>query len=64
PLIISSFLGVGLILTYIYPVKQDKIILLIAVIALTLFLIYAYIFPIPPNGITSQISNINDWFSF
>ncbi|MGZ7160198.1 MAG: class E sortase [Methanobacterium sp.] len=64
PLIISSFLGVGLILTYIYPVKQDKIILLIAVIALTLFLIYAYIFPIPSNGITSQISNINDWFSF
>jgi LPXTG-site transpeptidase (sortase) family protein len=62
PLIICSFLGLGLILTYFYPVNDDKIILLIATIALTLFLTYAYIFPIPPNNITEQISSINSWF--
>jgi len=63
-LFISLFLGLGLILTYFYPVKEDKIIVLIATIALTIFLIYAYLFPIPPNNITSKISNINSWFQF
>ncbi|WP_414469669.1 class E sortase [Methanobacterium sp. ACI-7] len=61
-LFISAFLGIGLLLTYFYPVDSDKIFLLIATVALTLFLIYAYVFPIPPNGITSQLSNINGWF--
>lgn len=64
PLIIGAFLGLGLLLTYIYPVNSDKKFVFIAVITLTLFLIYAYIFPIPPNGITSQISSISDWFNF
>jgi LPXTG-site transpeptidase (sortase) family protein len=63
-LYISLFLGFGLILTYFYPVNDDKIILFIAIVALTLFLIYAYVFPIPPNNITSEISNISDWFDF
>lgn len=61
---ISGFLGLGLILTYLYPVNNDKIILLIAVIALTLFLVYAYLFHIPPNNIEAQISNINNLFEF
>lgn len=64
PLIIVVFLGAGLLLTFFYPVNEDKVILLITVIALTLFLIYAYIFPIPPNNITYQISNISNWFNF
>jgi len=64
PLIISAFLGLGLVLTYIYPVKEDKIILLIAIIALTVFLIYGYLFPIPPDGIVTQISNMSNWFNF
>ena len=63
-LFISLFLGSGLILTYLYPVNDDKIILFITIVALTMFLIYAYLFPIPPNNITSQISNINSWFEF
>jgi len=63
-LLIGIFLGLGLILTYFYPVKDDKIIVLIATIALTIFLIYAYLFPIPPNNITSKISDINSWFQF
>lgn len=61
-LLIGSFLGFGLILTYLYPINSDKIFLLITTVALTMFLTYAYIFPIPPNGITTQISNINGWF--
>lgn len=61
-LFILSFLGFGLFLTYFYPVKSDKIILFTATIALTVFLIYAFIFPIPPNNITEQLSNINNWF--
>ncbi|MEN4006964.1 MAG: class E sortase [Methanobacteriaceae archaeon] len=61
-LFIGLFLGLGLILTYLYSVEDDKIIVLIATIALTLFLIYAYIFPVPPDNITSHISNINSWF--
>ena len=64
PLIISSFLGAGLFLTYFYPIKEDKIIILIAIIALTMFLIYAYIFPIPPDSIAAQISNFSNWFNF
>jgi len=61
---IGLFLGLGLILTYFYQVKDDKIIVLIAIIALTIFLIYAYLFPVPPTNITSMISNINSWFQF
>lgn len=61
-LFIGGFLGFGLLLTYFYPVNDDKIFLFMTVIALTLFLSYAYMFPIPPNNITSQISNINSWF--
>ncbi len=61
---ISGFLGLGLIVTYLYPVNNDKIFLLIAVIALTLFLVFAYLFPIPPNNIEAQISNINNLFNF
>ena len=64
PLIISSFLGLGLLLTYFYPINDDKIFLFIVTVALTLFLIYAYVFPIPPTNIISGISNINSWFDF
>ncbi|MGB9937736.1 MAG: class E sortase [Methanobacterium sp.] len=63
-LFIGAFLGMGLILTYLYPVNSDKLLLFITTVALTVFLIYAYLFPIPPNGIISQLSNINGWFGF
>lgn len=61
-LLISTFLGLGLILTYMYPVNDDKIILFIATAALTLILIYAYIFPIPASNIDSMLSNLNSLF--
>jgi sortase A len=59
-LIILGFLIGGLAVTYMYPVDEDKIILLGAVIALTLFLVCAYVFPVPPDFISSKLSDINN----
>ncbi|MCK9150392.1 class E sortase [Methanobacterium alcaliphilum] len=59
-LIIVGFLLSGLVLTYFYPVQEDKIILLSAVIGCTLFLVLGYLFPIPPDFISSQLSTINN----
>jgi sortase A len=61
-LIILGFLIGGLILTYIYPVEEDKIIVLGAVITLTLFLLAAYLYPVPPDFISSKLSDINNLF--
>lgn len=61
-LIILGFLLCGLALTYFYPVEEDKLILLGAVIGFTLFLILGYLFPIPPDYISSQLTNINNFF--
>lgn len=62
PLLIAGFLGIGLVLSYLYPVKEDKIFILITTIALTLFLLYGYLFPVPGDQISSQISNLSDIF--
>lgn len=61
-LIILGFLIGGLGLTYLYPAEDDKIILLVATIGLTLFLTMGYLFPIPADFISSQLSNINNIF--
>ncbi|MGF7117739.1 class E sortase [Methanobacterium oryzae] len=61
-LFIGLFLIIGLSITYAYPVNDDKIILFIVTIALTVFLVYGYLFPTPPDQITSQISNISKIF--
>lgn len=61
-LFIGLFLGIGLILGYAYPVNEDKIIIFIATIALTMFLIYGYLFPTPPDNIASQLSNLSSFF--
>lgn len=61
-LFIGLFLIIGLSITYAYPVNDDKIILFIVTIALTIFLVYGYLFPTPPDQITSQISNISSIF--
>lgn len=61
-LIIIGFLLGGLGLTYLYPVEEDKIFILLTTIGLTLFLTLGYLFPIPADYISSQISNINNIF--
>jgi len=57
-IIIGFFTG-GSILSFLYPLKGDQYIIFLATITLTAFLILAYIFPIPPDAIESQLT----WFN-
>lgn len=63
-IIILAFLGGGALLSYFYPVKEDRTILFIAVLALTLFLLLGYFFPTPPSYIESNLSSISGFFGF
>lgn len=57
-IIIGFFLG-GSILSFLYPLKEDQYIIFLVTIAITAFLILAYLFPIPPDAIESKLS----WFN-
>lgn len=57
-IIVGFFMG-GMILSFLYPLKEDQYIIFLAIIAITAFLVLAYIFPIPPDAIESQLS----WFN-
>jgi sortase A len=59
-IIIAGFFVGGSILSYLYPIKEDQYIIFLATIAITLFLILGYLFPIPPDAIESQLSWTND----
>lgn len=61
-LLIGAFLGIGLVLSYLYPIKEDRIFIIIATVALTLFLVYGFLFPVPSDQISSQISNLSGLF--
>ncbi len=58
--IILTFLGVGLLLTQFYPIKEDKIYILSFTVGFTIFLILGYFFPTPPEFISSQLINIDE----
>ena len=58
--IILVFLGAGLLLTYFYPIKEDKIYLLSFTLGFTIFLLLGYFFPTPPDFISSQLISIDD----
>jgi sortase A len=60
-ILIGAFFAGGMLLTYFYPVREDRVILFITTIVLVLFLIIGYFFPTPANAIESQLSNINDF---
>jgi LPXTG-site transpeptidase (sortase) family protein len=62
-LIIASLFGGGMLLGTFYPVKEDKILIFMATIALTILLIYAYFFPVPTDGVESLLTNINNFLS-
>jgi hypothetical protein len=49
-----------MILSYVYPIKEDQYILFIATIAITILLIYAFLFPSPPDAIESKLAWVND----
>lgn len=60
PWIIVGFLAVGTILSYIYPVKEERLIILLVAVVLTLLLIVGYFFPVPTDGIESFLSQANN----
>lgn len=62
-IIILSFMAVGAILSFFYPVKEDKAIIFLVVLALTFFLVLGYFFPVPPDGLESNISRVSDFLS-
>lgn len=61
-LFILIFFAFGLILDYTYPVQEDKIVLFATTVALTVFLLFAYLFPLPADQVTSYLSNISSFF--
>jgi len=54
-----GFLAIGLILAFFYPIKEDKLFVLIAVLAISAVLFYAYFFPFSPDVIGSKIEWLN-----
>ena len=60
-IIIICFFAGGSILSFFYPVKEDQYIIFLATIAITLMLLLAYFFPIPPDAIESKLSWINNF---
>ena len=59
-LIIMGFFAGGSALSKFYPVKEEQYIIFLVTIAITLFLILAYFFPIPPDTIESQLTWTNN----
>ncbi len=57
------FLGLGLILSYFYPIKEDRLFILIAVLIISGALFFAYFVPFDPDIIASKINWLNGDFS-
>lgn len=62
--IILAFMAVGAVLSFIYPIKDDRALIFLAVVALTFFLVLGYFFPIPPDSLESNISRVSDFLTF
>jgi len=60
-IIILTFMIGGTILSYLYPVKEDRVIIFLVTIALTFFLVLGYFFPTPPDTLESNISRVSDF---
>ncbi len=60
--IILGFFALGTLLSYLYPVKEDRYIVFIVTIAITIFLILGYFFPSLSDFIQTQLSWANNIF--
>jgi sortase A len=60
-IIILAFMGLGTALSFLYPAVEDRGIIFLVTLALTLFLILGFFFPIPPNGIETNLSRLNEF---
>jgi LPXTG-site transpeptidase (sortase) family protein len=49
-IIAIAFLGIGLLFSYFYPIKEDKIIVLATVIVISIILFGIYLFPVSPDN--------------
>lgn len=63
-IIILAYMVAGTILSFLYPVKEDRAIVFLATVALTFFLVLGYFFPTPPDTLESNISRVSEFFSF
>jgi len=54
-----GFLAIGFLLAFFYPIKEDKLFVLIVVLAISVILFYAYFFPFSPDLIGSKIEWLN-----
>lgn len=62
-LIISLlFLGLGLLLSYFYPIKEDRLFILDVVLIISGILFFAYFVPFDPDIIASKINFLNGDF--
>lgn len=62
-IICIAFLGLGLVLSYFYPIKEDRLFILIAVLFVSGILFFAYFVPFDPEIIGSKIGWLNGDFS-
>jgi sortase A len=60
-IIILAFMGLGTTLSFFYPITEDRGIIFLVTLALTLFLTLGYFFPIPPSGIETNLSRLNEF---
>lgn len=60
-IIILAFMAVGTLLSFLYPIKEERAIIFLATVALTFFLVLGYFFPTPPDTLESNISRISDF---
>jgi len=62
-LIISLlFLGLGLVLSYFYPIKEDRLFILVTVLIISGILFFAYFVPFDPDIVGSKINFLNGEF--
>jgi sortase A len=60
-IIILAFMALGTVLSFLYPIAEDRGILFLVTLALTLFLTLGYFFPVPPSGIETNLSRLNEF---
>ena len=63
-LIMAGFFAVGTILSYLYPVKEDKILIFAATVIFTLLLVVGYFYQPLPDAVASGLSWMNSLAGF
>jgi hypothetical protein len=63
-IIIAGFFAVGTILSYLYPVKEDKVLIFAATAIFTLLLVAAYFYQPLPDAVGSGLSWMNSLLGF